>query len=748
MTVFPEISLYWSSAAISTALLLLNWASGALAQSVVIPDDTLGIESSAVEDIDALTQYIEGGAQRGGNLFHSFLEFNVADGHSVYFNPDAEINSILTRVTGSNASNIFGRLGVIGATDLFLMNPNGIVFGENASLDISGSFYGTTAEAIPLGDAVFSAIEPETSSLLTVSPGTSFLNYLTENSGNIANEAQLIAQEDLTLAASNLQLQGQIGAGHNLSLLATDTVTIRDTALAPFVASSGNELTVQGNQGVDIFALNHPQSGLYTGGNMVLRSDMPIIGDAHFYTNGNFNTEQLNKDPQTVLSPTDPIILAGGNVELGDYSGASLHILAGGSVTLANVTINNQEAAANGVDLDATTIHPQNFTSVNGQITFADLAEFTVPDYKVTVNENGIVDHTLIQRRILIDGNSNSTLDIRAGVDWEDLGGLRTDFFIAGELNFEASNIEEMNMGANIITRNIRINDPNGQVFLTNQFQPKISSLENFIDVESIDTSNFGPGNGGQISIYSRGDINVDGELNSNTNRFAGPAGSGGDITLSSQFGRITTAGTISSRAITNEAVTGIDNTGQGGDIILTTETGNILVKQPLISSTTSGQSGDPAFGGNIVLASGSGDIAANAFISSVSTSAGGNSNSAGNIIISSQSGNINLRGDLESYSLSRIESSRNGGMVSIYSPFGNIQGNGVRLLTFSISEVGDTSGNAGAVILEAQREITGFEILTLSSSGNSGTVQIRGNGDLLIQGLDLITSAQVEILY
>ena len=118
----------------------------ALAQ--ISPDQTLGSESSVVRsDVTlngAVVDLIDGGATRGTNLFHSFDQFNVNESQHVYFNNPQGIESILTRVTGNDASDIMGTLGVNGNADLFLLNPNGIVFGENARLDVGGSFFATT----------------------------------------------------------------------------------------------------------------------------------------------------------------------------------------------------------------------------------------------------------------------------------------------------------------------------------------------------------------------------------------------------------------------------------------------------------------------------------------------------------------------------------------------------------------------------------------------------------------------------
>ncbi len=119
----------------------------------------------------------------------------------------------------------------------------------------------------------------------------------------IQNSGNLTAGRDLTLAADNLELQGQLRSGGNLTLQAQDTLRIRDSVTAPFIASAGGKLLVQGDRSVDIFALNHPDSGLFSGGDMVLRSASTVGGDAHFWSRGNFRIEQLDGSLGNLYSP-------------------------------------------------------------------------------------------------------------------------------------------------------------------------------------------------------------------------------------------------------------------------------------------------------------------------------------------------------------------------------------------------------------------------------------------------------------
>ncbi|MEQ8540255.1 MAG: filamentous hemagglutinin N-terminal domain-containing protein [Coleofasciculus sp. D1-CHI-01] len=156
----------------------------------ITPDDTLGVEGSIVTPFGQI-DIIQGGAIRGINLFHSFGEFNIDVDRGAYFFSPANIQNILTRVTDKNPSYILGTLGTFGDStpNLFLINPNGIIFGSNAKLDVGGSFVATTANGIGWNNqGQFSASQPETSQLLTINPNVLFFNKLS-NSAEIVNRS-------------------------------------------------------------------------------------------------------------------------------------------------------------------------------------------------------------------------------------------------------------------------------------------------------------------------------------------------------------------------------------------------------------------------------------------------------------------------------------------------------------------------------------------------------------------------------
>ncbi len=215
-----------------TTIWLSSFNGKALAQSTpsnIQADETLGTESSQIiQNFQGQPiEFITSGATRGINLFHSFREFNVSEGRGAYFfSPSVDIQNILARVTGGNRSEILGRLGTFGDSqpNLFLINPNGIIFGENASLDLQGSFVATTANEVQFGNQeLFSATNPQAPALLTVNPSALLFNQINLKAG-ITNQSQAPAGLDpigvnitglrvpdgksLLLVGSNINLDG------------------------------------------------------------------------------------------------------------------------------------------------------------------------------------------------------------------------------------------------------------------------------------------------------------------------------------------------------------------------------------------------------------------------------------------------------------------------------------------------------------------------------------------------------------
>ncbi|MBE9053917.1 filamentous hemagglutinin N-terminal domain-containing protein [Nostocales cyanobacterium LEGE 11386] len=136
------------------------------ANAQIIPDSSLPNNASIRIEENIIT--IDGGTQVGNNLFQSFQEFSILTGNSIHFNNALDVHNIITRITGGSISNIDGLISANGTANLFLINPSGIVFGQNARLDIGGSFLATTGSAIEFADgSIFSATEPQ-APLLTV----------------------------------------------------------------------------------------------------------------------------------------------------------------------------------------------------------------------------------------------------------------------------------------------------------------------------------------------------------------------------------------------------------------------------------------------------------------------------------------------------------------------------------------------------------------------------------------------------
>jgi filamentous hemagglutinin family protein len=157
---------------------------------------------------------INGGTQSGTNLFHSFEQFGLSEGQIANFLSNPEIRNILGRVVGGDPSIINGLIQVTGGnSNLFLMNPAGIVFGRGASLNVPASFTATTATAIGFdGNNWFNAFGKNNYQNLIGTP--SIFAFDNAQPGSIVNGGNLAVGEEqnLTLLGGNVINTGQLTA--------------------------------------------------------------------------------------------------------------------------------------------------------------------------------------------------------------------------------------------------------------------------------------------------------------------------------------------------------------------------------------------------------------------------------------------------------------------------------------------------------------------------------------------------------
>ncbi|MGB6300907.1 MAG: filamentous hemagglutinin N-terminal domain-containing protein [Rivularia sp. (in: cyanobacteria)] len=615
-------------------------------QSNITPDNTLGAESSRlnrnvlINGINADT--IDGGAIRNSNLFHSFSSFSINDGQAVYFvNPDG-IQNILTRVTGGNQSNIFGTLGVDGAANLFLINPNGIVFGENASLDLQGSFLGTTASGLQFGEqGNFSATNPEIPGSLTVNPSALFFNQVEANGGIINNSQAPAGINPYGFETTGLRVPD----GKSL-LLVGGEIELDGGRLRAYegnieLAAFTGEGTVGLNISGDNFSLNIPedmergdisltnQSYLSVsgagGGNFTINARNLEISDSIIFAGIAENSENPNVQAGNVnLNATGSIEFKGDTaIDNSVYSqgnAGDININAKSVLVAEDSEINSETLGignAGNININAReSIFLQGAGNValidsNNSITFTGIFSLVRPEaignagnIQLTTGTLSVSDYASIFSDTMGKGNAgNITINARNTVSFDNISSISSSILPegigkGGNIRVTAKNLA-LNNGSQISTAVLGKGNA-GNIFIEASDSVKldgffgnpnaVSSIENLSDgilgVSSIqsDLLGFGVGKGGDIQITTNNlSVSNLAEISASTSG----EGDAGNITINARdkvtFSDLGAANSIAINLFDFLPIP-ID-VGNGGDIRI--NTGELLLKNGGFLSTS-----------------------------------------------------------------------------------------------------------------------------------------------------------------
>ena len=739
----------------------------------VTPDTTLGAESSVVTPdvpINNLpSEIIEGGAIRGANLFHSFEQFNISEGQAAYFTNPAGIERIFSRVTGNTRSEIFGTLGILGNADLFLINPNGITFGRNASLNVSGSFLATTASSIQFGDrSFFSATAPQNNNLLDVAPSALFFNAVTEGSIINYSQAQSLAKETNSFGD---KVGLQVAPGQTLSLVGGDldfqggnlTALEGKIALgsvAPSSSVSLNQLSlgILGYDGATGFRDIKLSAGATVdasnGGSIQVRGDRVNLTDAAkivSQTQGergggviDVSASQLKIQNEAVISTSTfdkgaagNLFISADNIELIGSGGREfLQRLLEGTFSPSDIknglfTVSFGNGAAGNL-----TINTQNLVVKDGaEVSSSTYNRGAGGNINIRATDSIQVNGALLFAGTQSVGNGGNLNINTKNLAVQNLGTITTDPFAQGKggnLNIDASESVEV------------IGSPTNDAFyVTGIFSNSLPLSEDIIagnsgdltintsrlivkDGGEIGAGTFGNGQGGNLTINATDRVEVIGvtpdEVRLPSNVYADTFGTGniGKLTVSTQKLIIRDGGQISATTFAD---------GKGGNLIVNATELEVTGSAPIGIDAASNElfyAVDGKFPSGLIGSSAAagkaGDVTINTDKMAITDGAQVTANSTG----TGNAGNINMNvnGTLQvnNGTISTSAERSSGGAIAISA--GNIRLFGDSDIT---TDVFSGVGGGGNITLKADSVVAfdDSDILAFSVDGSGGNITL-----------------------
>jgi filamentous hemagglutinin family protein len=733
------------------------------------------------------------GIQKGNNLFHSFDKFSIPTGSEAVFKNTNDVVNIINRVTGGNISNIDGLIKSQGNANLFLINPAGIVFGENARLDIGGSFFGSTAESILFkGGFNYSAISQE-APLLTVSVPLGL--QMGKNPGVINNQGAILEVKSgntLALIGGDIsQTGGELrvaGGGGSIELASLDDSnqikfkqdggkwifdssnieTFRDIRLTQTLIDGSGEGSASVNAIARDFLLsdnsrligNNQDSS--QGGNITINADSSILIQQNSdlvtqtFSDGNAGDIAVYAPKITLKNNGDIVTVnVSGSGNTGAISMEAQEIVLSkspdftDSTTSGIVSVTLDKGNGNDISMiaDSITFNP-------GAVT------------NLTTGEGSSGTTTLKAKTIDVFNGGGNTSTRNAG-NGGDLNFFADTFYMEGSSGFTASSFGKEGGKAgdiNVTAQSIIIRDDSG--LGNDTFGSGNAGNINFkadyieLDDAQIISRTAGVGDAGKINISSQIlRILNGGQLNATTKS----RGNGGNITVTANTVELNgepTRGELANKntGIISSVLPDIQNpnalTGDGGNIDLTTS--SLVIRDgALVAASTSAGTGN---GGDITVNLESLDVLNGGQVMNLTRSAGNAGTitiNVGDRILVSGSDALHVRrqsayvpgqdfSDVEYnigafsgiYANSTQVASGNGGNLQINGGTLRIEDKG----KVSVSSLGTGSaGSFNAVVNTLSLDMRGS--LEAESNGSNGNLSLDIDKALILRGNSKITT-------
>lgn len=366
--------------AASLLILILLWGPKSThAESITAANDGIG---TAVTSTDG--QYdIGGGTLVDTNLFHSFEQLGLTQGEIANFLSNPDIENILGRVVGGDASVINGLVQVTGSdANLFLLNPAGILFGPDSQLNLGGDFTATAATGIQLDEGWFSSVGD--SDLNTLGGDPRGFVFATEQAGSVLNAGNLNAQRIVLLGGTVINTGTLSAPGGDITIEAVPGESIVAITQAGSLLSLGLPISEQsgiGNGTMPLTPLTLPQLLSNQAG---LGETLGVVVDG----------DQVRLTRSNTAIPTEAgVAIASGILDVSSAtagaSGGRIDVL-GEQVALVDVDI-NASGDGGGGDIRVGGGYQGNDSVQNAQSTYVGREAAIAADATITGNGGQVV---------------------------------------------------------------------------------------------------------------------------------------------------------------------------------------------------------------------------------------------------------------------------------------------------------------------------------------------------------------------